>query len=53
MEASHIIGGKITYRYLGNNKYEYKLTVYRDCSDQVDFDSPAIVTIYSKANNAE
>ena len=51
MEASHIIGGKITYRYLGNNKYEYKLTVYRDCSDQVDFDSPAIVTIYSKANN--
>lgn len=50
--ASHIIGGKITYRHLGNNKYEYKLSVYRDCSDQVDFDSPAYVSIYDKGTLA-
>ncbi len=41
----------MTYRYLGANKYEIKLTVYRDCSDNVDFDNPAFVSIYNKANN--
>jgi gliding motility-associated-like protein len=50
--GSHLVGGKMTYRYLGSNNYEIKLTVYRDCSDQVDFDSPATISIYSKANNA-
>ena len=50
--SSHLAGGKITYRYLGNNKYEYKLTVYRDCSDQVDFINPAIIHIYNKTNNS-
>lgn len=49
--SSHLIGGKLTYRYLGNNKYEYKLIVYRDCSDQFDFDNPAYVTIFNKLNN--
>lgn len=49
--SSHLAGGKITYRYLGNNKYEYKLTVYRDCSDQVDFINPANIHIYNKSNN--
>lgn len=50
--SSHLIGGKITYRYLGANKYEIKLTVYRDCSDNVPFDNPAYVTIYNKLNNS-
>jgi gliding motility-associated-like protein len=50
--SSHLVGGKLTYRYLGNNKYEYKLTVYRDCSDPFDFDSPAYVSIFNKSNNA-
>lgn len=49
--SSHIIGGKITYRYLGTNKYEIKLTVYRDCSDIVDFDNPSPITIYNNDNN--
>lgn len=49
--ASHLIGGKITYRYLGANKYEYKLTVYRDCSDAVDFNDPALIHIYDKTNS--
>lgn len=51
LNASHLVGGKITYRYLGANKYEYKLTVYRDCSDQVGFNDPATIHIYDKSNN--
>ena len=51
LKASHLVGGKITYRYLGTNKYEIKLTVYRDCSDPVYFDTPAIISIYNKSNN--
>lgn len=51
LNASHLIGGKITYRYLGGNKYEYKLTIYRDCSDNIDFDNPAYVSIFDKTTN--
>lgn len=52
LNASHIIGGKITYRYIGSNKYEIKLTVYRDCSDPIDFDNPSPITIYDNSNNS-
>ncbi|MBS1651345.1 MAG: gliding motility-associated C-terminal domain-containing protein [Bacteroidetes bacterium] len=52
LSSSHLAGGKLTYRYLGNNKYEYKLTVYRDCSDQVDFLNPANIRIYDKSNGS-
>lgn len=48
---SHLVGGKISYRYLGGNKYEYTLTVYRDCADQVDFVNPATVYIYDKGTS--
>jgi len=52
LNASHIVGGKITYRYLGSNNYEIKLTVYRDCSDLIDFDNPAPITIFDNGTNA-
>ncbi len=52
LKASHIVGGKITYRFLGSNKYEIKLTVYRDCADIVDFDNPAPITIFDNTTNA-
>ncbi|MEK7264170.1 MAG: PKD domain-containing protein, partial [Bacteroidota bacterium] len=29
--ASHIMGGQITYSYIGNNKYLFTLKGYRDC----------------------
>lgn len=51
--ASHIIGGKFTYRLLGSNSYEIKLTVYRDCSDYVDLDDAAVISIYSIGNNPQ
>lgn len=34
------------------SKYEIKLTIYRDCSDNVDFDNPAFIAVYNKANNS-
>jgi gliding motility-associated-like protein len=49
--ASHLVGGKITYRYLGANKYQITLSVYRDCSVTTPFDNPAFISIFNKANN--
>ena len=49
LSATHIVGGEITYRCLGNNQYEITLTVYRDCYNGVPFfDDPASVGIYEK-----
>lgn len=49
LSATHIVGGEITYRCLGNNAYEITLTVYRDCYNGVPFfDDPASVGIYQK-----
>ena len=51
--ATHIVGGEMNYKYLGANKYEIRLTVYRDCYVGVPpFDNPASVGIWDKNNNA-
>ncbi|MEO7175415.1 MAG: T9SS type B sorting domain-containing protein [Saprospiraceae bacterium] len=51
-KATHIVGGEITYRCLGNNKYEITLAVYRDCFNGIpDFDSPASVGIFDDRGN--
>ncbi len=48
VRATHIVGGEITYKCLGNNEYEVTLTVYRDCYNGVPwFDSPAALGIYN------
>lgn len=45
--ATHIVGGELTYKCLGNNRYEITLTVFRDCYTGVPwFDSPASIGIY-------
>lgn len=45
--ASHIIGGYISYRHLGQFNYEITLTVYRDCYNGIPgFDNPAYVAVY-------
>ncbi|MEY3247118.1 MAG: hypothetical protein RIT39_787 [Bacteroidota bacterium] len=31
-QASHILGGEITYRCLGNGLFEFTIKVYRDCN---------------------
>lgn len=51
--ASHIVGGQLTYRYLGNRYYEIKLIIRRDClngADTVPFDNPAIIGVFYRDN---
>lgn len=46
--ATHIIGGEINYRCLGNNRYEITLQLFRDCDTGVPwFENPAIIDILS------
>jgi gliding motility-associated-like protein len=56
----HIIGGEITYEYLGpgtaanTKKYRFTMKVYRDCnSGGANFDNPAEIGIYkgTQTNN--
>lgn len=49
VKATHIVGGDITYRCLGDDMYEVTLTIRRDCfngADDADFDDPAVVGIF-------
>ena len=49
VQATHIVGGELTYRCLGDQVFEVTLIVRRDCanaSDDAPFDDPALVGIY-------
>jgi len=49
LSATHIVGGDMTYRCLGNDLYEITLTVRRDCengADDAPFDDPAIIGVF-------
>ncbi len=59
LSARHIIGGEITYKFLGvfggSNRYEITMKIYRDCyGGGAGFDDPAKVAIYrgTEDNNA-
>ena len=45
VHSSHVVGGEINYRCLGNDQYEISLRFYRDCSG-VGFPDPARIEIY-------
>ncbi len=49
--ATHIIGGEISYKSLGNNKWRIILDVYRDCSsaENAGFDAPARISLFDDA----
>lgn len=50
--ATHIVGGEINYRYLGNNIYRISITVYRDCYNGVPpFDDPLSLGIFNAITN--
>ena len=54
MLATHIVGGDLTYRCLGNNMYEIRLTVRRDCfngAPNAQFDDPASIGFYHAQTN--
>ncbi len=51
--ATHIVGGEITYRCLGNNRYEINMVVYRDCfygNPLAWFDDPASIGVFNASN---
>ena len=51
VEATHIVGGDMTYRCLGGQVYEITLTLRRDCllgSSEAQFDDPAVVRIFDQ-----
>ncbi len=51
LEAAHLVGGELSYRCLGNNNYEVRLVIYRDCaSNGAPFDDPAIITVFNSSN---
>lgn len=52
VNATHIVGGEITYECLGNNQYRIHLVVYRDCFlGQAPFDAMAEVGVYDDQMN--
>jgi gliding motility-associated-like protein len=52
--ASHMVGGDITYKCLGGNRYEIKFTLYQDClsgnSAAIDADNPLQYAVYTGNN---
>ncbi len=51
--ATHIVGGEITYKCLGNNYYRIQLVIYQDCLNgeptAISQDTPAYVGIFTGA----
>jgi len=48
LNATHIVGGEMSYVYLGSNTYKINLTLYRDCIlGQAPYDNPASITIWN------
>jgi gliding motility-associated-like protein len=52
-KAYHIAGGDFTYRWIGGNNFEVKLTLYRDCSNPQasDFDDSIKVSVFDRVTN--
>jgi len=53
-EATHIVGGEMTYSCLGDDQYEIILTVFRDCingNPNAYFDNPASIGIFGDNND--
>ncbi|MBL7918106.1 MAG: PKD domain-containing protein [Bacteroidia bacterium] len=53
--ATHIVGGELYYRYLGNSKYRVTLKLYRDCiNGQVPFsgqgEGSTLLSVFDKNN---
>ncbi len=46
--ATHIVGGEMIYTCLGNNQYQIRLKVYRDCYyGLAPYDNPAYIFIFN------
>ena len=52
-EASHIVGGDISYKHIEGTTYEILLRVYRDCFyglPAAQFDDPAAIGVFNEQN---
>lgn len=53
--ATHIVGGEINYRYLGNDNYEIRMSIYFDCINgspaAIYSDSISTIGFFNQANN--
>jgi gliding motility-associated-like protein len=49
--ASHIVGGEVTYKWLGGNVYQVRLDIYQDCLNGqgpvILQDNPAILSLFN------
>jgi gliding motility-associated-like protein len=49
--STHIVGGEMTYLYLGNNQYKLRLDVYIDCingsSEAISSDAQAYISVFN------
>ncbi len=51
INATHIVGGDLSYECLGNNQYRITMRVYRDCfAGQAGLDNPAKLQVYTGPN---
>ncbi len=54
--ASHIVGGEVMYRYLGNDKYEVTLNLFIDCVNGIPgaiaLDSIANMTVFRASDSS-
>ena len=55
LQATHIVGGEMTYVCLGNGDYEITLKIYRNCESQTGFDGPfnGAMSIYKGESEVE
>lgn len=54
--ASHIVGGELTYKCVGENRYQIKLDIYQDClngqPEAIRQDTPAYIGIFNLDNGS-
>jgi hypothetical protein len=49
LQATHIVGGSMFHKYLGNNVWEIQLDMYRDCDNgEPYFDSEAAIGVFDE-----
>jgi gliding motility-associated-like protein len=55
LSARHIVGGEISYVYLGNDRYEFTMRMYRDCNcvECAPFDERAEIGVYQCGNEVD
>src|SRR5437016_2542959 len=53
-QATHIVGGEITYKCLGGNSYQIRIDIYQDCLNgepqAIAQDKPAYIGIFDAGN---